>query len=69
MANMKIANTKSTRICAFCRYWNDPANSAIVPKQPQAGFWEFDRDATRTCVKRGFEMQAWTCCNEFLCKF
>lgn len=69
MANMKIANTKSTRICAFCQNWYDPANSAIVPKQPQAGFWEYDCDATRKCVKYGFEKKAWTSCGDFVCKF
>jgi len=26
------ANVKTTKRCAFCKHWYDPANSAIEPK-------------------------------------
>ena len=29
---MKMINIKNTKICAFCKYWYDPTNSAIKPK-------------------------------------
>lgn len=68
MANMKLANAKSTKICALCSRWYDPTNSAIVPKQPQAGFWEYDHNATRKCMKTGLERPSWASCRDFSCK-
>ena len=69
MANMKIANIKSTRICAFCRNWYDPANAAIVPKAPQAGFFEYDHNARNKCMLTGLDQLSWASCGKFSCKF
>ena len=69
MSNMKIANIKSTRICAFCRNWYDPANAAIVPKAPQAGFFEYDHNARNKCMLTGLDQLSWASCGKFSCKF
>lgn len=69
MANMKIANIKSTRICAFCRNWYDPANAAIVPKAPQAGFFEYNHNARNKCTLTGLDQLSWASCGKFSCKF
>ena len=69
MANLKIANIKSTRICAFCRNWYDPANAAIVPKAPQAGFFEYDHNARNKCMLTGLDQLSWASCGKFSCKF
>ena len=69
MSNMKIANIKSTRICAFCRNWYDPANAAIVPKAPQAGVFEYDPSIRNKCMLTGLEQSSWASCGKFSCKF
>ena len=69
MANLKIANIKSTRICAFCRNWYDPANAAIVPKAPQAGFFEYNHNARNKCMLTGLDQLSWASCGKFSCKF
>lgn len=65
---MKLGNVKSTKICAFCKYWYDPANSAIQPKNTVAGFWEYDNNAINKCLKTNSNRMAWTSCGKFECK-
>lgn len=51
---MQQFNVKSnTKFCAFCKYWYDPTNSAIRPKAPQIGLWEFDGKAESKCLING----------------
>lgn len=43
---MPTFNVKSgQKLCAFCKYWNDPGNSAISPKLHAVGIWEYDKKA------------------------
>lgn len=37
--------------CAFCKYWYDPSNSAIVPRKGQKDVWEYDTGMMRPCRK------------------
>lgn len=46
---MRYANVKNNKICAFCKYWYDPANSAIGPREPRAYQWEYDETVTSHC--------------------
>ena len=64
---MQLVNVKTNRItkCAFCKHWYDPTNSAIVPKQPAAGFWEYDSMAKNKCMIRGVEMAGMQSCGKF----
>ncbi len=62
------AKTESTKKCAFCRNWYDPTNSAIRPKSPSVGIWEFDPAVMKPCIVRPGERKAFYCCPDFICK-
>jgi hypothetical protein len=63
-----VANSKETRICAFCRFWYDPTNSAIKPKM--GDFFEYDDTVEKPCSKNGnLPKPAWAGCGEFEPKF
>ena len=65
----KLINIKSYNVCAFCRYWYDPTNSAITPEAPQAGFWRFDMNRRELCMKKaGIKMRSWCSCSQYKCK-
>ncbi len=67
---MPTFNVKnSSKICAFCKYWYDPTNSVISPKEPRLGIWNYDANATNVCTKRGGQHRA--CipgCPDYECK-
>lgn len=67
---MPTFNVKSgQKLCAFCKYWNDPANSAISPKLHAVGIWEYDKKAEAVCVKRGCKRSGYLVgCNDYECK-
>ena len=59
------------KICAFCKYWYDPTNSAISPKNPYMGIWEYDREATSKCLihKSPTKCPAHSSgCSDYVCK-
>ena len=37
---------KSSRFCALCKHWYDPANSHLRPVVPMIGQWEIDTDTS-----------------------
>lgn len=56
-------NVKSSKKCAFCKYWYDPTNSAIAPKSPVIGIWEIkDPNQKALCTKRNLQMSAYASC-------
>ncbi|MBQ6702981.1 MAG: hypothetical protein IJN17_08530 [Clostridia bacterium] len=65
--NVSIKNNKK---CAFCKYWYDPANSAISPKAPAIGLWQIkDINQKCMCLKKNIPMPAGTfCSNNYECK-
>lgn len=65
-----VVNVKSTRKCAFCKYWYDPANSGIAPKSPTIGLWEIKNvNQKNLCTKRNMQMSAFASCGSgFVCK-
>ncbi len=63
-ANMKNDN----KICAFCKYWYDPTNSAISPRDPRVGLWQYDGDVRKMCTKKGTERRGASGCPDFECK-
>lgn len=65
---MKLVNIKHERKCAFCKYWYDPMNSAINPKNTVAGFWEYDEKIKNKCLKSNLEKASWVSCSEYVCK-
>ncbi|MCF0128438.1 MAG: hypothetical protein HUJ70_07685 [Pseudobutyrivibrio sp.] len=65
MININIKNAKR---CAFCKYWYDPTNSAIVPKSPKINMWQFNEKAKMKCLKKNFETKASAFCLDYECK-
>ena len=63
-----IVNVKFAKKCAFCRYWQDPACTAIAPKAPS--MWEI-RDINQKCLctKKNLQMPANAfCSSDYVCK-
>lgn len=60
------------KICAFCKYWYDPTNSAISPSDPRMGIWEYDHDAKFPCLQNGnarnLKPSHTQACNKYECK-
>jgi hypothetical protein len=54
---------QSARICAFCKYWWDPACTCIRPQNMQ--FWQYEASAKCRCLKRGADMAASASCGMF----
>lgn len=68
MSTMVPGNVKVNRMCAFCKYWYDPANSAIEPKSTSMGIWLYDREARKKCLQCGLIMSARASCKKYQCK-
>ncbi|WP_304279497.1 hypothetical protein [Phascolarctobacterium succinatutens] len=64
------ADVKKSAIkrCAFCKYWNDPANRCIRPKFANVGLWEYDNSAEAVCLKKGMKYKAFNSCQDYECK-
>ncbi len=55
------------RLCAFCKFWNDPTNSVIRPKP--GGMWEYDSGVYHECLRKSnAKMASQACCTYFDCK-
>lgn len=63
---LNIANIRNTRVCAFCKNWYDPANSAIQPYH--GDFFKYDSIAQKRCLKKKLDTKSWTSCGNFECK-
>jgi hypothetical protein len=59
---MATTNVKIAKLCAFCKYWYDPTNQHIKPKNPMGGFWEFDMNAVCLCQKWSLKKRANASC-------
>ncbi len=57
------------RVCAFCKFWYDPTNSAIRPKNPRMGHWEYDYEAKNVCTKTNqTHLGGKMACSDYECK-
>lgn len=54
--------------CAFCKYWYDPQNQAIMPKTPNHNIWSYDDTVRKKCLKRNLEVLAMNSCGDYECK-
>lgn len=63
-----IYNPRSSiKLCAFCKFWNDPTNSVIRAKP--GGLWEYEPRVIHECIrKNNFKMPSQGCCSYFDCK-
>ncbi len=67
----QISVKSNVKICALCKYWNDPANSALTLKDPIIGLWEYEREAKNYCTKGVYKSlrPAYSmACSEYECK-
>ena len=46
----QIVSIKGSKFCAFCEYWNDPANRNI--KLVSNGRFEINANASEACTQR-----------------
>lgn len=60
--NIKLSSTKK---CAFCKHWYDPCNSAINPKRPNQGIWEYDNSIRNMCLLKNTTYKAGEFCKYF----
>lgn len=63
---MTQININSARVCAFCKYWWDPACKYIAPHN--ASTWVVDRNAKCRCIKKNVDTIAMATCNLYRCK-
>ncbi len=68
MGKMVSANIKYVKKCAFCKYWYDPANTAIQPKSPTINMWLYDESVKNKCLKRNVDIRASSFCGKYECK-
>lgn len=62
-------NIRTDKKCAFCKYWYDPTNSAIIPKSTFACLWEIkDVNQKSSCIKRNVQTLASSLCFKYECK-
>lgn len=64
---MQLVDIKHSCItkCAFCRYWYDPTNSALIAKNPAAGFWEYNPRMRNRCSMMNAETAGCQTCGKF----
>ena len=66
-----VANIKTVKKCAFCKYWYDPTNSAIAPVAPNINMWGVATDMyndRKKCIKTNLPKSAVDSCSRFECK-
>lgn len=61
-------NINNTKKCALCKYWYDPTNTAIRPRNAKNGIWEIDPDVKKMCEKKDYERPGSAFCGEYECK-
>lgn len=65
---MTTANIKREKKCAFCKYWYDPVNRAISPRNPKFNIWEYDEKCKMKCLKKNLDRKANATCSQYECK-
>ncbi len=67
MMQFNIRNSGMKK-CAFCKFWYDPTNSAIRPKNPVTGIWEYDGNIQKKCLINNGMRKATMWCSKYECK-
>lgn len=65
---MTTVNITVTKSCAFCKYWYDPSNEMIEPKDPKHNLWAHQDNCKRKCLKRNLEVSTLGYCENYCCK-
>ena len=61
-----IINIQSARICAFCKYWWDPACKYIMPNIGTQ--WFYESSAKCRCLKKNIDTTGFSTCQNFRLK-
>lgn len=64
----KKLNIKTSKRCAFCKYWHDPGMSALIPEEQKINLWSFNPNEKRPCLQMNHEMRADAICGRYDCK-
>lgn len=65
----KRADPKHTRLCAFCKNWYDPTNSAIEPTSSPVSWKIKDTMQKNVCLaKNNLKTSAGASCPKYECK-
>jgi hypothetical protein len=60
----RLVDIRTVKVCAFCKHWYDPTNSAISPKIGH--LWEFDTEMYAKCMKNNLMRRiSFQVCNMF----
>lgn len=65
MAKVAV-NISSTRYCAFCKHWWDPAGKWIYPNI--GAQWFMENSTKCRCIVRGLDTPAVSSCGKYKCK-
>ena len=65
---LRSTNIRSSKICAFCKYWYDPANTAIIPQNVKGGFWQYDDTIWNICQLYGTKRRSGMGCVKYIPK-
>lgn len=65
---MRSVNIKNTKVCAFCKHWYDPTNTAIEPRDGLVNIWKYDEKASKKCIKINLNKPSWATCAKYECK-
>lgn len=65
---MHPTSIKTTKLCAFCKYWYDPTNQYIQPSNPSCYMWKYETSAKCMCMKKNIQMEAGFNCSQYVCK-
>ena len=57
------ANVQINKMCALCKYWDDPKHEHAEPSSP--GHWIVEPFAQEKCLKDGFLKYVNQCCPRF----
>lgn len=57
------ADVKFNKMCALCKYWDDPTQEHAEPSSP--GHWNVDPNAMEICLKDRFMKYGKQCCPNF----
>lgn len=65
---LRGTNIKTSKLCAFCKYWYDPANLAIRPQNTKAGAWQYDDTTWNICQLHGTKRRSGMGCVKYIGK-
>lgn len=60
----KKVMSRTTKVCAMCRYWNN-GRGGVGVNLKNAHFFEVETSEKQMCYKKGINSPAWSRCPDF----